>query len=205
MKRLILLLCLLSGTFYVQAQDRVSQKKAEAIKDVKCPKAYFGVSTGINNPNGVLGFNVDIPIKQVSVGGGVGVSTWGNKIYAEGRYYLRPCQRGFAFGGGITHNAGRVHAQMKLETDQGKQNVTMNLNPQTNAFIAAYHFWSLGKRHNRFYVDAGYSVPLQTAHFKQVFQPGQPTAMISSSAKDRLREFSPGGLMLGFGFSFGLK
>ncbi len=100
MKRLILLLCILSGAFYVQAQNAVPKKKNVAIKDLKCPKAYFGMSTGMNNPNGILGFNVDIPYKQVSVGGGVGVSTWGNKIYAEARYYLRPCQQGLAFGGG---------------------------------------------------------------------------------------------------------
>ncbi len=81
----------------------------------------------------------------------------------------------------------------------------MNLNPQTNAFMAAYYFWSLGKRHNRFYVDAGYSVPLQTARFKQVFPPGQSEPVINSGARDMLRNFSPGGLMIGVGFSFGLK
>ncbi len=208
MKIFILLFCILPGMLSVQGKDTATKKKdAVAITD-KCPKAYFGVGTGINNPNGILGFNVDIPIKFVSVCGGVGVSTWGSKIFAEGRYYLRPCQHGFAFGAGITHNTGARDITLKhKDTNLGRQDVSMNLYAQTNAYIAAYHFWSLGKRHNRFYVDLGYSVPLQSARFKQIFPPGQqqPQGQLTQSAKDRIRNMSPGGLMAGVGFCFGLR
>jgi hypothetical protein len=208
MKRFLLLLYLLPGMLCVHGQDMISKKRNNFVVADKCPKAYFGVGTGLNNPNGILGFNVSVPIKFVSVCGGIGVSTWGNKIFAEGRYYLRPCQRGFAFGAGITHNTGRDHAMLKMQTDQGsKQTVTINLYAITNAYIAAYHFWTIGKRHNKFYVDAGYSVPLQTAHFRQVFPPGQQqqSGLLTQSAKDRLRLLSPGGFMVGAGFCFGLR
>lgn len=208
MKHIILLLLMLAGIGQVHAQDTVVKRKEVFINKNKCSKAYFGVSTGFNNPNGILGFNLAVPVNLVVISAGVGVSTWGNKIYGEGRYFLKPCQHGFAFAAGITHDAGRVHAQLKMQTDQGNhQQVTMNLNPVTNGYVAVYHFWQLGKRHNRFFTDLGYSVPFETAHFKQVFPPGPPpqNGFITQSAKDKLREFSPGGMMIGAGFCFGLQ
>lgn len=170
-------------------------------KQYPCPKVYFGVGTGINNPNGVLGFNFDLPIvRYVSLDAGVGVSSWGNKVYAEGRYYLKPCQRGFAFAGGITHNSGVNHFKRRLETIDGRREVTVNLNQETNLYLAVYHFWTIGHKHNRFYVDAGYSVPLNNIRYKQIDGP-----LLSDRGTDEVKRLSPGGIMVGVGFSFGVQ
>jgi hypothetical protein len=198
MKRVLITVVMLVVTIPAFSQLIESKDKK---KNSPCPKVYFGVSTGINNPNGILGFNFDIPIvNYVTVGAGVGVSSWGNKVYAEGRYYLRPCQQGFAFAGGITHNSGVSHFERKLETVDGKRQVTVNLYQETNLYLAVYHFWKIGHRHNRFFVDAGYSVPLYNARYKQIDGP-----QLSDDGINEVKRIAPGGLMIGTGFSFGIQ
>jgi hypothetical protein len=165
-----------------------------------CRKAYIGFSMGFNNPGGILGFDIDIPIvKSVSIGGGFGSSTWGNKIYLDARYYLHPCQRGLAFGAGITHNTGSSTYKTNTDTYGGREKVTLKLDPQTNMFIGAYYFWTLGKKYNRFYAQLGYSVPFTSCSYTELA--GDP---LTEKGDRRIRNISPGGMMAGFGFSFGV-
>ena len=173
-------------------------------KPAKPPICYLGISSGINNPPGVFGIDFNICIaKYVTLDGGAGTSTWGNKLYVGSKYYLKPTQRGWAFGGGLTFNSGQVNRKFNIETINGRQQVTLDLKPQTNAFIAAYHYWTLGHKYNRFYVDFGKSVTLSSHHFKEVYGPP-----LTSRSNDRIDALSPGGflggLMAGFGFSFSL-
>src|SRR5271156_5763542 len=71
------------------------------------PFSYIGFSTGFNNPSGPIGFDFDVPIaRYVTIGAGGGYSTWGNKLHLDGKYFLRPHQRGWALGGGVTLNSG---------------------------------------------------------------------------------------------------
>jgi len=166
-----------------------------------CPMAYIGLSTGINNETGLLGFNIDIPVlSSLSIGAGAGLSSWGTKVYGEVRYYLAPCQRGWAFGAGITHNTGLSNFNTQMETISNTQEpVVLNLNPQSNAFIKVYRFWNLGRAKNRFYTAFGWSVPITTPSYDQLA--GEP---LSQNSINEMKILEPGGLVLSLGFSFGL-
>lgn len=167
----------------------------------RCPAVYIGVGTGLENPFGLLGLNIDVPIiKVLSVNTGVGISTWGTKAFLEARYYLKPCYRGWAFGLGATYNTGLSNLTASMPTVNGRsENVILDLEPAANMYVGVYHFWTLGKRANRFSINTGYSIPFVTYNYSQVG--GTP---ITQDGYDALKILAPGGLMLGIGFSFGI-
>jgi len=181
---------------------REPRKRKEIKRPLRCPAIYIGTSSGINNNTGYIGGSIDFPIaKFFSVEGGIGTSTWGIKVSAMGKYYLSPCQRGWAFGVGVTHSTGLQNFEDKnLETVNGTEDVTLNLNPQTNICLAAFYYWNLGRRYNRFYLEAGWSVPLSTGNkFDQLT--GDP---LTNNSVNALNLISPGGLIIAAGFSFGV-
>ena len=200
---LFIFIILLSAAQYAFAQDDTHEKnkKHKGFDPASCRKAYMGFSLGINNPTGIIGLDIDIPIAtNISIGSGFGPSTWGTKMYIDSRYYLKPCHRGLAFGIGITHNTGRTNYTTNLETIYGsKEDVTLNLHAQTNMFMGVYYFWTIGKRYNRLYAEAGYSVPFATYQYTEI--QGYP---LSINGENAVKTISPGGFMLGFGFSFGV-
>jgi hypothetical protein len=170
-------------------------------KNDRCPKAFLGLSSGLNNANGILGFNLEVPVEEhVTLGAGIGVSTWGTKVYGEGRYYLNPSRYGWAFGVGVTHSTGVTDVKHKHHTINGDEDVTLNLDPQTNMFGAAYYFWRIGRGHNRFFLAGGYSVRFDSPSYIEVS--GDP---LTASADDHVKRLAPGGLMAAFGFSFGIR
>ena len=164
------------------------------------PVCYVGSGTGINNPSGFLGFDASIPIaKTVTLDGGAGASTWGNKLFVGAKYYLRPYQRGWAFGGGLTFNSGMDDFKPRLDTRYGRQRVALNLAPQTNIFLGVYHYWTLGRNHNRFYLHFGRSIRLTEVRYTQLA--GYP---LTEKSDHVLRTIAPGGFMAGLGFSFAI-
>ncbi len=167
----------------------------------KCARLYLGTGTGINNSAGVLGITVDVPVaSSVSVEAGAGLSTWGSKVTVGGKFYFKPCYRGWAIGTGITHNTGLDAFSSDMETvNGGKEKVTLKLKPQTNMYLAAYSYVKLGKKMNRFHSMFGWSIPLSTDRYEQTY--GAP---ISSTAKKALDIIKPGGLVVGIGFSFAI-
>jgi hypothetical protein len=192
---LFVLIALLSANISI-AQNR---KKAPPEKDTRCPKVYIGFGTGINFSTGLIGFNVDVPIKDLSLSAGAGLSSWGTKVYGEARYYFSPCNRGWALGTGLTLNTGLTNFQSDLPTTRGTRTVTMDLNPKTNLFLCGYRFWNMGKHNNRFYLQLGYSLPLSNDDY--TIRSGDVLTSESVAAMDLV---SPGGLIVGIGFSFGV-
>ncbi len=177
-------------------------EKHNAKGNAACPRAYIGFSTGINNPVGVLGPQIDIAIlPSVSVGAGVGASTWGTKTFLEGRYYFAPCNRGWAVAAGFTYNTGLKETEFQdVETVAGKTTVRIEGKSQSNFMFSGYHFFNLGRQHrNRFHLQLGYSVPLTEKEFTQTYGPA-----LTKDSKDVFFTLAPGGLILGAGFSFGL-
>ena len=201
---ILILICLLSFGAFAQNSNNVPTKengnKTKLVRPNKCPRVYLTLSSGLNNNNGLFGVSFDVPIeKWLSVEGGVGSSTWGNKIHLGGKYYLDPCNRGWAFGTGVTFNTGLQNFHNSMETIYNpSENVVLNLNPQTNLYLAAYRFWNLGRRYNRIYLEMGYSVPLNRTNYYDQIQ-GNP---ISDKSKTALSLIAPGGLIVAAGFSF---
>ena len=72
----------------MMAQNSIAQIKSDNALTSSCPKFYLGFSSGLENPVGLLGVNVDFPISNFSIGGGLGLSSWGLKLATEGRYYF---------------------------------------------------------------------------------------------------------------------
>ncbi len=212
---LTLFVVLLSFSAFAQAYDvsvyqrnKASTKHLDSTKrriqrPSHCPSSYISLGTGINNNTGLLGVSFDVPIvRYASIEGGAGISSWGYKIAISGKYYLDACHRGWAFGGGVTYNTGLKNYQQNLETVTGNvEQVSLTLNPQTNAFLAVHRYWNLGKQYNRIYLELGYSVPLSYGN-KYTQISGYP---LSDNSKTTMNLISPGGLIIGFGFSFGIN
>ncbi len=199
MKKINLLFLLLSFAVGAFAQHKNDMKPTHKKSRGACPKMYVTISTGLNNPTGLIGLNLDVPVlKSLSVEGGAGISTWGSKVTAGLKYYFSPCHRGWALGAGITHNTGLNNFTTNLETVYGTEEVTLNLLPQTNVYIAGYKFWNLGRRNNRIYTMLGWSIPFSNHNYDELYGDD-----LSSNGKTTLSILTPGGLVVGFGFSFG--
>ena len=135
-------LTILIGIFAlnVSAQDIDAPSKHEAKgEDLKlrsdgCPAIYITTSTGINNNTAILGFNFELPVSEkVAIEAGPGTGTWGYKAYAGVKYYLKPCQRGFAFGTGLTYCPGVQHSWHDVATIYGStEDIEFKKNAQTN-------------------------------------------------------------------------
>lgn len=166
-----------------------------------CNKFYIGVSSGINNSVGLVGVNFDVPIvDHFSLGTGVGLSSWGYKSFVEGRYYFGECHRGWALGVGATYNTGINDIATTLPTVyQGETDVLMDWEPVPAAFFSAYHFFNLGRAGHRFHLQLGWSQRFDDEPYTV-----KSNHILSSDAKTVMGLLAPGGIIFGFGFTFGI-
>ena len=165
-----------------------------------CAKFYIGLSTGINNQSGFLGVNFDIPVTtQFSLGTGAGLSSWGYKTYGEGRFYFKECNRGWALGAGATYNTGFKDFAFDMPTTIGTTEVLLDLEPSANVMFSAYHFFNLGRGGHRFYLQLGWSQPLNNTPY--TIKSGHT---LTADGETAMNWVAPGGLIFAFGFSFGL-
>ncbi len=191
-----LLLTLLVATVTLTAYAQYGRRSSD------CPKFYIGLGTGLNNPAGLLGVNLDVPItSSFSLGAGGGLSSWGWKAYFEGRYYFGECNRGWAIGVGGTYNTGLSDA---LEVDQDPNNIgipsaLVTLEPVPAVFLSGYRFFDVGKRGNRFYIQVGWSQRFDDKPYSS-----SPFRPLTTDGETVMRILSPGGVIVGLGFSFGV-
>lgn len=202
MKQLALTIFIALIALNTSAQDTTHAEKKQKVRLDRGPKIYITTSTGANNNTAILGFNFELPVNPyVTIDGGAGTGTWNNVIYLGSKYYLKPAQRGFAFGTGLMVAGGTRAHTYHVTTVSGKEmNLPFNKNTQTNVLFAAYKYWNLGKQYNRFYLEMGYTVPVTGGD--KVTQLAGPRASIQSIHS--LGHQSPEGPVLAFGFSFGL-
>jgi len=174
-------------------------------RDVK--KLYLGLSTGIDNPVGFLGFTAEYQfVKNLSAYGGVGLGTWGGKAALGMRYYLN-YPGSWAFGIGWAGASGAKDVKIKVEQEDNNtgtketNSVTFDLDPVSTINLSATKFWLLGKRKvNRLHLELGYAIPLQNNAYT-IKDSAEP---LSSAGKFAMRIAQPGGIIIGAGFSFGL-
>lgn len=197
-KSFLLVLITLLSVHIVAAQGRRAPQREAG----ECPTVYLGLGSGINYSTGLIGLNIEVPVfKGLSIGGGAGLSSWGTKFFGELRYSFSPCNRGWALGTGVTYNTGLEDFATDLPTTRGTRSVTMDLNPKLNAFLCGYRIWTVGKSaRNRFHLQLGYSMPLSNDDYT-ILSPGVVLADEGVAAMDLV---SPGGLVFGIGFSFGI-
>lgn len=202
MKKIIWTILIALAGINAYAQDNNIPSENKTKEKGSCPKIYITTSTGINNNTGIAGFSIDVPVSQnVSIDAGPGTGTWGYKVYAGAKYYLKPCHRGFAFGTGLTYCPGVYHDKHNLTTVYGyDETIEYNKNPMLNILFAAYKYWNLGKKYNRIYVELGWSV-LLTNGDRITQLTGAP---ISDQTLHDLGSTVPGGPIIAAGFSFGV-
>ncbi len=204
---ILFLLIVSAANASAQQRENVSKspetRTDKSLSNAPCSNGYLGISTGINNNNGLLGVNLDVPVaKQFSISAGAGLSSWGGKLYAEGRFYFKDnCHRGWAIGLGVTHNTGVDNVPVTIsEPNRAGYTEVFNLKNKTNVPLSAYYFFSLGKRHvNRFHLQFGYSISVTDTEYSI-----QSGAAVSRDTDNAIKLISPGGIILGLGFSFGV-
>lgn len=196
---LVFLLIALSVTSFAQRGYKGKSSKGRR-NNYECPKLYIGVTAGIENPGGLVGFNIDVPVTQrFSLSGSAGFSSWGYKAGGEGRFYFGDCNRSWALGAGVTYNTGLSNLSMTLPTTYGDATVLVDLKPKTNVFFAVHKFFNLGRNGHRFNIMAGYSMRLDDDNYTIL-----NNYELTTEGEDVMRVLAPGGLMIGFGFSFGV-
>ena len=194
----ISLLLILTLPVLSQAYD-YPERKTEPLEFV--PAGFLGLSTGINNFNGMLGVNGEIGIiKNFTIAGGIGIRGWGYKFAAAVRYYMH-YPKGFYFGLGYSTATGMKGFETELETTRpgGSQMVKFNLNRANNLNLTGGFQWRLGKRF-RLGLESGYSFPLQDKAWEMV----SDNVVLSDSSEQMMNILTPGGIIIGFGFSVGI-
>ena len=197
--------CFLASQAVGQGQggfDSTSGRVSYTKKKQRPPFALIGVSSGINNPSGMLGVDFEFPIKKYLVlGTGLGFSSWGNKSHFDCKYFIKRRQLGWAVTAGLAFNSGVYNFRARLHTvNNTRQEVTFNMNPVGTFYLGVARYFRCGKGPNRFFTTAGWNVPFSPPNYQIVYN--GPGLADQSSRYIRFRE--PGGLMLGLGMLWGL-
>lgn len=166
-----------------------------------CPPFYMGISSGLENPGGLLGFDLELPVNNVGIGAGIGlISMWGTKYYVQGRYYFKPCLSGWAVGLGASYSSGGKDVVLKNQrTDIGTHDITLDLKPQANIYLTVAHYFRIGPK-TRFFLGSGFSTRITDNGLYTMKSP----FVFDANGEQAMRTLAPGGLMFDLGFSFGI-
>jgi len=101
---------------------------------------------------------------------------------------------------GYSQNSGLEDFEPEMELINGSTDyVMMDLKPVGNLILAAGYAWKVGQR-NKFYVEAGYAVPLTGDYYEL----HDDNVALSSTSKQALKILRPGGLIVALGINFAL-
>ena|SRR5688572_4966927 len=205
MKRIFILAAILFGcTFKSMAQDYV--KLNYEVKP-NYSKFYLGFGGGLNNYLGVAGISGEYRMApKITVFGGLGLGSWGNKASVGLRYYSDYPQR-WALGAGLSFSGGLE--DLKLEMPEGTivgkngdTEVLFNLKSAATFNLSANRYWFINtKKTNRFNLELGYAIPLGNRRFEVVDNAYQ----LTRDGLYFMDIMQPGGINLGIGLSFGLN
>jgi hypothetical protein len=204
MKRSIffILLISLSVFSFPQQQGKYDSSSVERQQRNSVPKFYIGPGVGIKNISGMIGMLAEVNVvKNFSLAGGLGIGIWGYKVSLQARYY-RSVPKGVFYGLGLSTASGLKSTEMELlvEPDDKTRKVEMDLLRVYNINLSIGYQFRLGRK-TRLGFEIGYSVPLQTK-FYTVNTPG---VVLTKESEQTMDFRTPGGLIVGLAFSFGLK
>jgi len=166
-------------------------------------RVYLGISSGINNDAGLLGFSGKVRLKKTYfVRAAAGLGGWGWKT-AAGFQYERKYSRCWAFGLSYTRSFGLKDFKTEMETVDSssaliKKEILMDLLPASTFNISTSYNWYF-RRNKLFYLEFGISVPLEAEPYKV-----KDGSVLSENSKAALRIIQPGGITLAAGFQFGI-
>jgi hypothetical protein len=170
-------------------------------QEIVTPKAFLGLSTGLDNMVGLLGAQIDfVATEKLTLGGGLGISSWGYKYAVNLKFYPDGLYK-YYFKVGYSQNSGLEEFETELELESGAtEPVIMDLKPVGNLFFTAGWAWKMGKR-NRFFLEGGYAFPLNTDDYYQLYD---DNVRLSEMSEQVLRIMRPGGLVVCLGFNIAI-
>ncbi len=162
------------------------------------PRVYIGLGTGIESFSGLIGVTGDFRVQNnffVRVGAGIG--SWGGKL-SFGLRNETKTGNSFGYGVYLSRATGLKEFTYKLETISGDQDVKLELMPGFTLNPTVSYKWLIHDLH-RFFIEAGYAIPLQTDPWKVT-----DGSQLTENSKNLLRILQPGGFSLGLGIQFAL-
>ena len=193
MKIKLLILLMFAGILRIQAQNEGNWQQS-----VKLPQFYLGMQTGLESFTGLFGVTADFRVSNnFFIHAGAGIGSWGSKISA-GIRNEKQYESSFGYGIYISRASGLKNFTTSLETTNGTKNVNMDLLSGLTINPVVSYKWVM-KKGNRFFLEAGYAVPLQSNPWKIL-----DGSVLTNTSTQAMKILSPGGLSAGMGFQFAL-
>lgn len=200
MKKVFLLFMLLCQLHSIVGQ-RMDIPSGNVYNESTSKKVFIGPSFGTNNPTGLIGFKADFRIKDHwLLGGGAGLGGWGYKLGFTAQYLFKKEMRGFGLGTGLTYTTGGAN-DLKITENKPSgysQEVSIKQKPCSTILLTGSNYFKMGKK-NRFYLQYGFSIALNRDQF-DVYS----NTTIEDETQAIINILSPGGILFGFGFLFGV-
>ncbi len=193
----ILTIVFLAFFFSFGFGQEVTRNNIKSEFDDERPTCYLGFSSGKDNMVGFLGTQVDLGVtKSFSVGGGIGISSWGLK-YAVNLRLSDDGLYGAYFKLGYSHNTGIEELEVALDS---YNNMIVNLEPIDNLFLTMGWVWKINED-NRLYAEIGYAWPTSEGDYYTIVNDNY---QLSDSQKKAMKWLKPGGLVIAVGFNFAI-
>jgi hypothetical protein len=166
------------------------------------PRIYIGIGTGINAAAGMLGIYIETPITQkVSFSGAAGIGSWGTKLTGTLLINTQPSGLKSTVGFGFSHASGLLDLETELEFEPQESKLTKIDLYAGQAINLVYNYsWKLGRK-SKITLHTGYSINISPNNYKLKEDSEKE---LTSNSKNLLKALSPGGLILGCIFNFGL-
>lgn len=193
MKIKLLTLLMFVALLRLQAQNEGNWQQS-----VKLPQFYLGMQTGLESFTGLFGVTADFRVSNnFFIHAGAGIGSWGSKISVGIRNEKR-YENSFCYGIYLSRASGLKNFTTELETTNGTKNVNMDLLSGMTVNPVVGYKWVM-KKGNRFFLEAGYAVPLQSNPWKIL-----DGSVLTSTSTQAMKILSPGGFSAGMGFQFAL-
>jgi len=187
--------------YYTKDRETPKTDSKSASQSDSGSTVYLGVGSGINNDVGIIGIGGKVKLyRTLFIRGGAGISTWGTKL-TIGVKYERKHTRCWGYSLSYSSCSGLKDFKSQLETAGNPpvtKDVTLDLLRASAVNAAASYNWYL-RRNKLIYIEFGYSIPIETDPY--IVKDG---SVLTETSKAVLRMIQPGGLIIGFGFMFGL-
>jgi len=162
------------------------------------PGFYLGMGTGLESFSGLFGVTGDFRVHNtIFLKAGAGIGSWGGKLSAGLRFETK-LSNSIGYGIYLCRATGLKEFTYALETTSGTQDVKLELMPGFTLNPTISYKWLIHNLH-RFFIEAGYAIPLQTDPWKVT-----DGSDLTESAKDFIRILQPGGFSLGVEIQFAL-
>ncbi len=163
---------------------------------VRIPQFYLGLGTGLESFSGVIGITGDLRLQNnFFIRAGAGIGSWGSKL-SLGIRNEKKLGKSIGYGVYLSRAAGLKNFITPLETTYGTKDVKLDLLPGFTLNPTISYMWLIHDLH-RFFIEAGYAIPLQTDPWKV-----KDTSVLTETSKMAMRMLQPGGFSMGFGIQF---